>query len=312
MTTGRLVDRGRVEKRAEQRDVPEAPKHARVVPRIGAQVSAAGGASKAVERATTIGAAAVQLFVDQQRRYPRAPLPLDELRRLRDSLAATALPAYVHVPYLVNLATDDPTLRERSVDMVCRALSACAVGGMLGAVVHVGSHRGRGFAAVREQVIGDLREACVRADAPEALLIENAAGGGGQIGAQLGEIRDLIDALEAAGIRAKLCLDLQHAHAAGADLASERGVTAFARALRDAGLARRVGLVHANDSAAPSGSHRDRHANPGEGTIGAPGLRACARVPELAAVPWVLECPGTDRKGATKREIDRLRRIVSG
>ena len=280
-------------------------------PIIGAHVSSAGGASKALERATAMGAAALQLFVDQQRRFPRAPLPVDELTRLREGLAAAGLPAYVHVPYLVNLATADRALRARSVDMVCRALSACALGGLRGAVVHVGSHRGRGFVAVREQVIGDLREACGRADAPEFLLIENAAGGGGQIGAQLEELRDLLDGLEDAGIRARLCLDLQHAHAAGADLGSERGVAAFAQALRDAGLARRIGLVHANDSAAPSGSRRDLHANPGEGTIGRRGLRACARVPELASVPWVLEVPGPERKGPTKREIDRLRRIVS-
>lgn len=279
--------------------------------RIGAHVSAAGGVSRAVERALAMGAEALQVWVDQPQRFPRAPLPVDELALLRERLAESGLPGYVHVPYLVNLAAADRALLRRSVDMVCRALQGCRIGGLDGAVVHVGSHLGRGFAAVRERVVRELRRACWRADESELLLIENAAGGGGQIGAQLEELADLLDALAAAGVRARLCIDLQHAHAAGADLSSEDGVERFAEALRAARLADRLGLVHANDSAAPSASHRDLHANPGEGTIGARGLRACARVPALAAVPWILEVPGPERRGPTRREVLRLRRIVS-
>jgi deoxyribonuclease-4 len=277
---------------------------------VGAQVSAAGGPFLAVERAAAMGATVLQLFVDQNRRFPRAPLSQENLERLRVALVERGMPAYVHVPYLCNVATPDAMLRERSLDMVARALEASAISGLRGVVVHPGSHLGRGFAAVRAHLTAGLGAAWSRAGVDVPLLIENTAGGGGHIGATLGELRALLDDLDAAGVRAGLCIDTQHAHAAGADLASDRGVAAFARELRELDLARRVALVHANDSGSARGSRRDLHANPGQGTIGASGFRALARLPELARVPWVLEVPGLERSGPRREEIEALRRIL--
>lgn len=278
---------------------------------IGAQVSAAGGPAMAVERAVAMGAAVLQLFVDQNRRFPTAPLSSENLERLRSALREREMPAYVHVPYLCNVATADAMLRERSVDMVARALEASARSGLRGVVVHPGSHLGRGFDAVRRHLIAGLRAAFARAGGDVPLLLENTAGGGGQIGARLRELRALLDDLDATGVRAGLCIDTQHAHAAGADLSHERGVEAFVRELRALDLAERIELVHANDSGSPSGSRRDLHANPGEGTIGAAGFRALSRVPELARVPWILEVPGVERSGPRREEIEALRRIVA-
>jgi deoxyribonuclease-4 len=265
----------------------------------------------AVERAAAMGAAVLQLFVDQNRRFPRAPLSAENLERLRLALVERAIPAYVHVPYLCNVATVDAMLRERSVDMVARALEASAVSGLRGVVVHPGSHLGRGFDAVRAHMIAGLRAAFVRAGGGVPLLLENTAGGGGQIGATLPELRALLDDLDTAGVSAALCIDTQHAHAAGADLSTELGVAAFVSELRELNLGERVALVHANDSGSASGSRRDLHANPGEGTIGAKGFRALARVRELARVPWILEVPGLDHSGPRREEIEALRRIVS-
>ncbi|MBU6423241.1 MAG: deoxyribonuclease IV, partial [Chloroflexi bacterium] len=70
--------------------------------------------------------------------------------------------------------------------------------------------------------------------------------------------------------------------------------------------------VHANDSRSLSGSHHDVHANPGQGTIGARGLRLLSEVRALARVPWILEVPGKDHSGPRRRDVRRLRRIVCG
>jgi deoxyribonuclease-4 len=252
----------------------------------------------------------VQLWIDQPQRFPVAPLDLGALRRLHRELARTRLPAFVHVPYLVNLASADAPHLERSIDMVARGLRATRLARLEGAVVHVGSHQGRGYEAMRAQVVDALVEAHRRARVRGGLLLENAAGAGGQIGADLGELRDLLDALAARRLRARVAIDLAHAYANGADLATRAGVAAFVERLREAALLERVGLVHANDAASERGSRRDRHANPGEGRIGAIGFRALSRVPELAAVPWILEVPGVERGGPTAREVRALRRIL--
>jgi len=279
--------------------------------RVGAQVSGAGGVSRAIERAVAIEAEAVQVFVDPNRRYPRAPLPLDELTRLRGGLRRAQLPGYVHVPYLANVATTDPALLPRSVEMVSRALTAADAARLRGVVVHPGSHLGRGFEAALDDTCAALAAAWRAAAVDVPLLLENTAGAGGHIGSAVAELRAILDGLDREGVRAGLCIDLQHAHAAGWDLSRARGVEAFAHDLRSHGLARRVGLVHANDSRSATGSRLDRHANPGEGTIGARGFRLIAQVRELARVPWILEVPGEDHSGPRRTDVRRLRRIVS-
>jgi deoxyribonuclease-4 len=279
--------------------------------RIGAQVSVAGGVSLAIERAQAIEAEAVQIFVDPNRRYPRAPLPLEELGRLRRGLRAARLPGYVHVPYLANVATADATLLGRSVEMVARALVAADAARLRGVVVHPGSHLGRGFAAALEGTIAAFERAWSIAGVEVPLLIENTAGAGGHLGSELAELRALLDELDRAGVRAGLCIDVQHAHASGFDLSNDDGVRAFARALRAQRLGRRIALVHANDSRSRSGSKLDRHANPGSGTIGARGFRALAGMREIARVPWILEVPGKDHSGPRRTDVRRLRRIVS-
>jgi deoxyribonuclease-4 len=278
---------------------------------IGAHVSGAGGASNAVSRALDIGAEVVQIFVDSNRQYPRRPLPVDELDKLRTLLRRHRMPGYVHVPYLANPATADATLLSRSMEMVARAVVAASRAKLRGVVVHPGSHRGRGFEAVRDQVVLALGEAWRLGGGDVALLIENSAGAGGFIGSTVAELRALLGELESAGVRSGLCLDFAHAHAARWDLGRKRGVEQFVKEWTEAGLLARIALVHANDSRAPAGSHRDWHANPGSGTIGARGLRLLAAVPQLARVPWILEVPGEDDSGPRAVDVARLRRLTA-
>jgi deoxyribonuclease-4 len=278
--------------------------------RIGAQVSGAGGVSRAIGRALAIEAEAVQIFVDPNRRYPRGPLPLDELDLLRRGLRRAGLPGYVHVPYLANIATADPALLARSVEMVSRALTAAGAARLRGVVVHPGSHLGRGFEEALDGTVSALAAAWRAASVDVPLLLENTAGAGGHIGGSVTELRAMLDALDGEGVRAGLCIDLQHAHAAGWDLSRVNGVARFASEIRSSGIARRIVLVHANDSRSETGSHLDRHANPGAGTIGARGFRLLARVREIARVPWILEVPGEDHSGPRRRDVRRLRRIV--
>jgi len=215
------------------------------------------------------------------------------------------------VPYLANAATADAILRSRSIDMIARALQAAARAHLKGVVVHPGSHRGRGFDTVREQIVLALGEAWRLGQSDVALLIENTAGAGGHVGSTASELRALLDELDRAGVRAGLCADFAHVHAAGWDLGRKRGVDLFLRDWTDAGLLARISLVHANDSRAVAGSHRDWHANPGSGSIGARGLRLLATVPELARVPWILEVPGEDHSGPRAVDIARLRTLTT-
>jgi deoxyribonuclease IV len=66
---------------------------------------------------------------------------------------------------------------------------------------------------------------------------------------------------------------------------------------------RRIGSLHLNDSQAPLGSNRDRHANVGEGQLGEQGCAAFLSAPAFGGLPCVLETPGEKRSGPTREEI---------
>jgi deoxyribonuclease IV len=69
-----------------------------------------------------------------------------------------------------------------------------------------------------------------------------------------------------------------------------------------------VKVIHANDSKGTLGSHLDRHANIGEGHIGAEGFRRILARPELRTKPFILETP-VDNEGDDRRNVEMLKRL---
>jgi deoxyribonuclease-4 len=70
----------------------------------------------------------------------------------------------------------------------------------------------------------------------------------------------------------------------------------------------RLRALHANDAKAPLGSNLDRHANIGEGLIGA-GLGTFLGHADLQHLPVLIEVPGKDGKGPNADEIQKLREL---
>jgi deoxyribonuclease-4 len=118
------------------------------------------------------------------------------------------------------------------------------------------------------------------------VLIENTAGGNNAVARRFDALARLWDGIS--GIETDFdlgfCFDTCHAHAAGEDLAD-----AVDRILAIVG---EIDLLHANDSRDPPGTGADRHANLGEGEIGAEVLREMIRA---AGPPVVVETPGGAR-----------------
>ena len=134
-------------------------------------------------------------------------------------------PFYFHAVYLINLAGDDPTLRQRSESTLAGYLSAADKLGISGVIFHTGSHKGVGFEQVLPQVTEHLKRVMDRADpATSRLLIENNAGMGGCVGARFEEIRAMIDAVGDERVRS--CFDTCHAFASGYDLRTPAGAKA--------------------------------------------------------------------------------------
>src|SRR5436853_1622770 len=129
-----------------------------------------------------MGADAVQLFVQSPRTWRFPNHDPDDLARFRDRRSELGIGATaVHALYLVNLATPDDSMYEKSVDTMRATVdTACALEADV--IFHVGSHLGAGFDAGLQRVVPALARVLERCSDTTWLLMENTAGTGGTIG----------------------------------------------------------------------------------------------------------------------------------
>ena len=106
------------------------------------------------------------------------------------------------------------------------------------------------------------------------------------------------------------CLDTCHLLAAGFDITTVPGLRATVTAAEKTLDLANVHVFHANDSKFPLGSHVDRHANIGEGHIGAEAFRRILTHPKLRRKPFILETP-VDEPGDDRRNLDRLKSLAT-
>ncbi len=280
---------------------------------IGAHVRGGGTLIPSLDAGVAIGATSIQVFVQSPRMWKPsqyAPAVLDAFREAQRT-HPTITDTFCHATYLINLATADGELYEKSVGALTHNLRVGRAMGASGVILHVGSHKGAGFAEVVDQIVSGFARALDEAGATDdqcPILIENAAGAGGTVGRSLDEIEALIEA-SGRDERLGVCLDTQHLFASGIDYSTPSAARRF---LRD--VDQRIGLerlrcLHLNDSKTAFGSNRDRHANIDEGEITAAGLAPLVGHPAVRTLPLLLEVPG-DGDGPRDRDVAAARVVV--
>ena len=276
--------------------------------KVGAHVGASGGLITAFERARAIGAETIQIFGAPPQTWRRRIIRPQECEAFRAGMKETGIqPVFLHGPYLINLATETPEQLTKSTDALTGDLKLASAIGAQGVIFHIGSHKGAGFEQVLPQVADALRK--VLADTPDDawIILENSAGMGGSVGSKITELGAIITACKSKRLR--VCLDTEHAYAAGYNIADPAGVEeTMAEFDREIGLDRLV-AVHANDSKIPLGGGVDRHDNIGEGHIGRKGFEVIMRHKAFADVPFLLEVPGYYKQGPDQPNIDALKEI---
>jgi deoxyribonuclease-4 len=276
--------------------------------KVGAHVGASGGLITAFERAQAIGAETIQIFGAPPQTWRRRIIRPEECEAFRAGMAETGIePVFLHGVYLINLATEKPEQLDKSTEALAGDVKLASAIGAKGVIFHVGSHKGAGFEKVLPQIAGALKK--VLDDTPHDawIILENNAGQGGGVGSKFTELGAIVRAV--ASPRLKVCLDTEHAYAAGYDLADAAGIeSAMSEFEREIGLDNFV-AVHANDSKIPLGGGVDRHDNIGEGHIGRAGFEVIMAHPAFRDVPFLLEVPGFEKDGPDKPNVDILKEI---
>jgi len=277
-------------------------------PRIGCHVSIAGGLSRAASRAAERGCECLQVFTTSPRAWSHQRHLPGEVAGFRAGLTAHGLsPAVVHAVYLLNLASGKSRLRARSS---AHLLETCRWARAIGAstvIFHPG-HCPEG------EMNGGLKRAAaslrpILRQLPPGLTLSLEMSSGGKTAVGTAEHFSALFRLLRRHSRLRIWLDTAHAWGAGYDLRTRAGADKLVADYSEAGGARRIAGIHANDSLVPLGSRLDRHDNIGSGKIGLAGFRVLVRHPILRKLPFILETPGFDRQGPDRRNIDRLKRL---
>ena len=276
--------------------------------KIGAHVSTAGGISNAVARGQEIGCEAIQIFGSSPQTWAFKPVPGEQIELFKQGLADAGIgPVFLHAIYLINLGTPNKDNLAKGIDSLVNYMNLAADIGAAGVIFHPGSHGGRGYEAVLPQTVEAIKKVLDASPDGPCLAVENMAGMGQHIGARFDELGGILKAVDSP--RLKICLDTQHAFAAGYDLTNIDGIQAMLDELDAGPGSANVAAVHANDSKRVCGSGVDRHDNIGDGFIGEKGFAAIMGNPAFADVPFLLEVPGFDGKGPDRRNIDILKKI---
>ena len=295
------ADQAPAEERVKNLEVPLPPMPVLQRP-LGRHLGTGPGLELAIADAQRIGCTAVQIFPGNPKGWHYTPLPPERAAHALTAWAEAGVrPLTIHAPYIINLASPEDRLHALSQQGVRNALTHARDLGAKAVVVHLGSHKGTGHQAGAARLIAACAAALEGLPSDLYLLLENNVGAGNSMGGTLELLGGLLR--DAAHPRLGVCIDSAHLWGAGYDLTTAGGVErALEEIDREIGIAN-VRVLHANDSPVPLGSHRDQHANLGQGQIGYEGLAALLSHPALAAIPAVLETPD----GGVEEEIIRLR-----
>jgi deoxyribonuclease IV len=262
---------------------------------IGAHVSPAGGPANAVTRGVERGCRAIQIFNQSPRQWKPTEYDDDKVAAFKEAIDGSEVQALlIHAVYLVNCASEDPDLREKSLTSLTASLRAGAALGAVGVVVHPGSALKDEPGAAVKRAAKVIKEALAESDGCD-LHLENTAGAGGTLGRTFEELAALIEGA-GGGKRLGACLDSCHLLASGYDIRTADGLSDVVDEFdRIVGLDR-LGSLHVNDSKTALGSNVDRHAALGEGELGEEGCAAFLSEPRFDRLACIFEGPGVAGK----------------
>jgi deoxyribonuclease-4 len=278
---------------------------------VGVHTSIAGALENAAHHAKKIGCDTFQMFSANPRGWSTldpTPAACESFRAARQKHRLS--PVVIHDNYLINLASSDTILRERSIAAFRREIERAVALGADFLVTHPGSAKGAGPA----QAVATCAESLRRAVAGLTLdgvtiLIENTAGQGSAIGRSFEEVAEILAATER-DMPMGACIDTAHCFEAGYPIHTEAGLASVLKQLEATIGIKKVRVIHANDSKTPFGSHADRHEHIGKGQIGAEAFGRIVRHPKLRSIPFICETP-VDRPGDDKRNLRMMRKLAS-
>jgi deoxyribonuclease-4 len=260
---------------------------------VGAHVSSAGGVFNAPLNAARIGANAFALFTKNQRQWQAKAYAQEDIEQFRKNchdLGFAPTDILAHDSYLINIGSPETDMRIKSVNALLDEAQRCEQLGIALLNIHPGSHLGK---ISEEQCLDFIAQGIntvLAQTATVTIVVENTAGQGSNMGYRFEHLAHILAKVEDKK-RVGVCIDTCHASAAGYRFDSAEGYASIMSELDALVGLEFVRGFHLNDSKFEIGSHKDRHASLGQGTLGLEGFKALMHDERFNDIPLILETP---------------------
>ena len=277
---------------------------------LGCHVSISGGFENGIKNGVELDINTIQVHPCSPQRWNFKPFADGfEEKFLEARNASSIKKVFFHGIYLINLANPDPKQFGFSKTSLQHDLNLSARIGGEGVIFHVGSLK-----HVEDEKVGldqaalGINQILEKTPEQSRLLMEVSAGSGSIIGSRIEQLRTIYDQIEQKN-RVGFALDTQHMWASGYDLKDD--LEGVVKNIGEAFSFEKVWAIHLNDSKTLLASKTDRHANLGEGEIGAEALQKFINHPNLRDIPCILETPGLKEVASAKVEIQKLKEFAA-
>ncbi len=281
------------------------------MPYLGAHMSISGGVDQALVRGREVGCQAVQIFTKAPNRWAAKPLSPEEVARFQEARQRSDLfSVFAHDAYLINLASPDQALWERSVAAFQDEVERCRILELPYLVTHAGAHMGAGEEEGLRRIVEALDVVCAQSGGPEVMiLLETTAGQGSYLCYRFEHIAWILERA-ACPERLGVCFDTCHVFAAGYELRTPQGYEETMEQLATIVGLERVEVFHLNDCLKGLGSRVDRHTHIGQGELGLSPFRLLLNDARFRHHPMVLETPKGPEMEEDRQNLAVLRGLT--
>ncbi|MDD5432438.1 MAG: deoxyribonuclease IV [Candidatus Omnitrophica bacterium] len=276
---------------------------------LGVHVSGAGKIYEAIARAEELGCNTMQVFSRNPQRWRENQIGQEDVAEFVKRAQNSGIkPIFIHIPYLLNLASPDYVLYRASMKAYVEDMHEASLLKADYIVTHMGSHKQTSEKSGLKRLITALNRILEKTkESSVGILLENTSGSGSWLGYKFSHQKEVIDNLKQKE-RVGLCLDTAHAYVAGYDISTKNGLEEMLDEIDNLVGLDLVKLIHLNDTPAELGSHRDLHAHIGKGSIGMKGMERIINHPKLKKIPFILETP-KDSEHADEMNLKIVRHL---
>ncbi|MDH3976266.1 MAG: deoxyribonuclease IV [Deltaproteobacteria bacterium] len=278
---------------------------------LGAHMSISGGIDLAIDRGEQVGCHVMQVFTKNSNQWQGKALEESVIESYKSKLEKSPVSEVIaHDSYLINLASPEKEMRQRSFDAFLDEMERCRKLGISSLVMHPGSHKGAGEEGGLKIITEEFNELLAMTDGWGVhIVVETTAGQGTNLGYRFEHIASIIDGVKEKD-RIKVCFDTCHVFAAGYDLSTEEGYYETMERFESLIGLDRLAAFHINDSKKALGSRVDRHEHLGKGELGETPFRLIMNDPRFAGIPKILETPKGKEMEEDKVNLAYLRNLV--